>query len=408
MKSKLLLVILVAGLSWYPGTSPAQIPDLGTAAAFAVFTSAGAFANTGLTIIDGDIGDNSEFVTGFPPGVVTGTIQPPGSITNQASTDLANAYSNLSSLDCNASLDVSMGNNEVVTPGVYCLNAASTIDGTLILDGLGNPDAVFIFLVNGTLITGKFSNVVLINSASYSNVFWQVSGAVTLGDSCAFRGNILSAGAISILTGAALAGRALSLSGAVALSTNRITINSDVTILPIKLLAFTGDCDHQNVRLSWSTASESDNERFSIEHSADGLNWMITGTVKGAGNSGTLKNYTFTDSVPGNAVSYYRLMQTDLDGKFTYSKVISVANCLAGSNELSVYPVPANRIINLSFTGDKSKVGSIVLYDIAGKKVFAASQFQSRIDLSGTQDGIYYLHLNAGSNTTIKKIVIRR
>ncbi len=408
MKKKLLLVISIACISCHPQWILAQAPDLGTASSFAVFTSTGAFGNTGVTVIYGDIGNNGSFITGFPPGTVTGSIHSVDAVSAGAASDLSNAYAFLSGLECGASEDVTMGNNQVITPGVYCLGDASTITGDLILDGLGNPNAVFVFQVNGTLTTGKFSNVALINLTSQDHVFWQVNGAVSLGDSSAFRGSILANGAVTLLEGAALAGRALSLSGAVALNTNTITITGNVIPLPIELLSFTGKCDQQGVILTWSTASESNNDHFSIERSTDAANWIVAGSVKGAGNSNTLRNYSLTDMDPCNSISYYRLQQTDLDGKFKYSRVISIANCLEALIELAIYPSPGSGVFNLSFKGDRDKVESITIYNTSGQKVYYSSKYQSVIDLSGKEGGTYFLHFQSASKTIVQKIMIKK
>jgi len=408
MKKELLPAMIIAFLSCHPQRLLAQAPDLGAVAPFAVFTSTGAFGNVGSTIINGDIGNAGTSITGFPPGTVIGSIHFVDDISTQASNDLIAAYDHLAGLACDASQEVTMGNDQVITPGVYCLGDASTITGDLILDGLGNPNALFIFQVNGTLTTDKFSNVLLINSTSQDNVFWQVNGAVSLGDSSAFRGSILANGAITLLQGAALAGRALTRAGAVALNTNTITITGDVFPLPIELLSFTGECDQQHAVLTWSTASENNNDHFSIERSVDATNWIVAGTVKGAGNSNTQQHYSLTDMYPSSSVCYYRLKQTDLDGKFKYSRVISIDNCIESPIQLAVYPNPGSGSFHLSFNGDIGDVESLSVYNTLGQRVYYSSKYQSTIDLSGKEAGTYFLYFQSTSKIIVRKIMIKK
>ena len=70
--------------------------------------------------------------------------------------------------------------------------------------------------------------------------------------------------------------------------------------------------------MKWSTATEIDNDYFSIERSIDGINWQTITNVIGAGNSTSLKQYSFTDKELNNDISYYRLKQTDFSRKFKY------------------------------------------------------------------------------------------
>ena len=88
------------------------------------------------------------------------------------------------------------------------------------------------------------------------------------------------------------------------------------SILPISLISFTGSKKGTGVELKWSTASETNNDYFSIYKSPNGLEyWQLVANVQGTGNSSTVTNYTFTDPYPVNGLNYYVLMQTDYDGR---------------------------------------------------------------------------------------------
>jgi hypothetical protein len=178
--------------------------------------------------------------------------------------------------------------------------------------------------------------------------------------------------------------------------------------LPVKLLSYTGKCNNGIVDINWSTATETNNAYFTIERSPDGINWRSLGTINGAGNSSVVRNYSFSDKEPYKKVSFYRLKQTDLDNRFTYSKIIAVESCRTEISELNIFPNPSNGMINLLFKGDKSQIQSIEIYNIAGKKVYSSITYQPSIYLSGLQSGIYFLYFNLSSKKIIEKIVIEK
>ncbi len=223
MKNNLQYALITAMMFLMLPLSFGQAPNLGAASKFAVFTAAGAFDNVGPTAIKGDIGTHTGPLTGFPPGVVRGQIHIANGISAQAAADVAIAYNSINPLQCGQVLGVGLGNGQMLTPKVYCTGAASTLNGNLILDGQGNPNAVFIFKIGGALATSTASSVTLINGASFCNVYWQVNGAVSLGTSSVFSGTILANGALSLANGASLFGRALLTAGAISLDNNTVT-----------------------------------------------------------------------------------------------------------------------------------------------------------------------------------------
>ena len=262
MKIKLLVLISAVALLFFPKENFSQAPNLGTASSFALFTAVGAFNNIGAsTYVTGDVGTNVGAFNAFPPGTVVGQIHVADPISAQAATDVAVAYSSLSAVTCGIVHGVLLGGGEYLTPNVYCLGAASTLTGTLTLDGQGNPNSLFIFKINGALSTSTFSNVVLINSASLCNVYWQINGQFDLGNNSVFSGTIISNGAINLLDGSSLQGRGLSTAGAISLQANAVTIPLPPTASIITAGGATTFCDGGNVILSgniggiWSTGA---------------------------------------------------------------------------------------------------------------------------------------------------------
>jgi hypothetical protein len=226
MKSIFLNAVACMGMLMSFYSSHAQIVDLGGASSFAVFTAAGAFSNDGLTVVTGDIGTNVGAFSGFPPGIVIGDIYLADPQTAQAAEDVDEAYGDLVAMQCGLVIGTTLGNGQILLPNIYCLGAASVLSETLTLDGQGDPTSIFLFQIDGALSTNTFSNIVLINEADACNVYWQVNGAVSLGDSTTFVGNIVANGAISLLEGSSLMGRALTRQGAIDLHNNQVTLSS--------------------------------------------------------------------------------------------------------------------------------------------------------------------------------------
>ena len=221
---------VISILVFLPSISFAQAPNLGAAAGFTLFTAAGAINNTGASVVTGDIGTNAGAFNGFPPGIVNGTVHVADATSIAASAAVFTDYTALSVIACGTVLTAGLGNGQTLTPDVYCNGAASTLNGNLTLDAQGDPNALFIFKINGAFATGAASNVILINGANINHVFWQLNGEFDLGANSTFRGVALVTGAINLLSGSYLYGKALTRAGAINLINN--IANSVVVTVP--------------------------------------------------------------------------------------------------------------------------------------------------------------------------------
>jgi len=231
MKTILLFITMFALLA-FPKANFGQVaPTLGAASSYALFTGTGAsFSNIGAaTIITGDIGSNASPITGFLSAQVVGATNAQNATSAAVAANVGTAFSDLN--QGGSVLGVTIVNGQVIKKGVWSTGAAATLSGTVTLDGEGDPNAIFIIRIGGALATDPASNVILINSASLCNVYWQVNGAVSLGNSSIFRGTIIATGAISLLEASSLFGRGLSTAGAIDLHNNAVT-NSDCSSLP--------------------------------------------------------------------------------------------------------------------------------------------------------------------------------
>jgi type VI secretion system secreted protein VgrG len=158
----------------------------------------------------------------------------------QAKTDLETAYADAAARTPVTLIPSELGGTTLI-PGVYnSTDGTFQITGTLTLDAQNDPEGVFIFLMETTLITAIDSNVELINSARYCRTFWKVGSSATLGVNSHFAGHIFALTSIAAHTGATIQGQLLARNGAVTLDTNTIT---------------NGVCAATQVTLTPSTAS---------------------------------------------------------------------------------------------------------------------------------------------------------
>jgi LPXTG-motif cell wall-anchored protein len=175
-------------------------------------------------------------ITGFPPGIVTppAIIDATSPAAAQAQLDLTAAYLDAAGRPLNATTTAELGGLTLVG-GVYAGPSKSplSLNGTLVLDGEGNPNSVFIFQTDSTLITGSASTVSLINGAQECNVFWQVGSSATLGTASVFAGNILALTSIAVTTGVTVHGRALARNGEVTLDTDVFTAPTCDLVTPV-------------------------------------------------------------------------------------------------------------------------------------------------------------------------------
>jgi hypothetical protein len=220
-----LLVVSFSALSAY---ASAISVNLGSADAFAVLAGS-TVTNTGPTVVFGNLGVSpGSAVTGFPAGIVNGTIHAADAVAAQAQNDLTNAYNFAAGETVTQDLTGQDLGGLTLLPGVYFFSSSAQLTGTLTLNNLGNPNAVFVFQIGSMLTTASNSSVVFINSGGDvgDNVFWQVGASAMLGTTTSFAGNILALTSITLTTGANITcGRALARNGAVTMDTNHVGID---------------------------------------------------------------------------------------------------------------------------------------------------------------------------------------
>jgi len=228
MKKSLRTFLTVAVSTFLSITTYGQVaPDLGTTIGFVLFTGGGAFDSEGGTHITGNIASFTVTPIITSPGVVDGTIYTVGDgALNQPLIDLGNLYDNLFGRTPDYNISVTLG-GQTLTPGVHSTGtgAAATLSGNLTFNANGNPEAVFIVQIDGALSVGANSNIILAGGASACNIYWQVTGAFDLGANSVFMGTFVGGGAIELLEGSSLYGRAFTKAGAIHLHNNIVMIS---------------------------------------------------------------------------------------------------------------------------------------------------------------------------------------
>ena len=164
-------------------------------------------------------------------------------------------------------------------------------------------------------------------------------------------------------------------------------------VLPIDLISFYDVPGNNKIDIYWSTASELNNDFFTIERSKDGIQWDNIYVTAGAGNSSTILNYEFTDANPPIGLVYYRLKQTDYDGAYSYSDII-VVNSLFSNGSIISYPNPAQDIFLVEMKGIQNP--EVLVSNSVGQQFYLpVKKYVDKIelDVTGLKSGLYFVNL---------------
>jgi type VI secretion system secreted protein VgrG len=201
-------------------------PLLGAVQDFSVL-AASTITNTGSTVLVGDLGlSPGTAVTGFGSFSLTGAVHVSDIIALDAHNSAVAAYTVLENKTSTINLSGQDLSELTLHPGIYHFDSSAQLSGTLTLDALNDPNAMFIFQIGSSLTTASSSAVNVINAGNGTGIFWQVGSSATLGTGTAFAGNILANQSITLQTGAGIfGGRALALNAAVTMDHNAIYNN---------------------------------------------------------------------------------------------------------------------------------------------------------------------------------------
>ena len=182
-------------------------------------------------------------------------------------------------------------------------------------------------------------------------------------------------------------------------------------VLPINLVNFDVSCNEDIPQLNWTTASEINNDYFTIERSSDGVSFEAIGTVNGAGNSNNVLDYTWTDGSPLQVSAYYRLKQTDFDGAHSYSELVS-KRC-GSKQEINIYPNPTKNRFAFEYFSETNEAIFLEIHNMAGQLVMKTTydnlpsgNSKTNVDVNELKNGIYFVTFSTSNHQQVKKLSI--
>jgi hypothetical protein len=189
------------------------------------------------------------------------------------------------------------------------------------------------------------------------------------------------------------------------------TFKTTMSVLPVDFSSFTGNCDNNKVVLNWTTSSEFNNDRFTIEESADGAKWDSIGTVGSQGNSGLDQNYSYTVNGMYTGGAYFRLDQVDLNGNFSYSRIIHAGDCSLAPAAVNIYPNPSNGAslggrIDLA----PGQTSMVEVFDGMGRTVGAGEITQADFTIGFPRTlpaGLYYARFSSTTGSSVTAFLVR-
>ena len=193
-------------------------------------------------------------------------------------------------------------------------------------------------------------------------------------------------------------------------ASNNTSEFSTCFILPVNLLTFTAEViNNKDALIKWSTLSEKNNNKFLIEKSTDGINFITIGSLNGAGNSSDILTYSFVDSNPSLKINYYRLKQIDFNGSFEYSKIRSVS--FETINTFYIYPNPATSSVSITLSGESIAPYNISLLNQLGKRTLESIIYANSptiLSIENIQGGQYILQATNGTEFFSQKLIITK
>jgi hypothetical protein len=190
------------------------------------------------------------------------------------------------------------------------------------------------------------------------------------------------------------------------INTFSVFVMSSFNALPVRWLSVKGRHENGKNIIEWSTAEEQQSLRFEIEASLDGTRFFEVGRVGAAGNTSTVSNYVFTDAHPSASKMHYRIRQVDMDGKFSFSKTITLTTLLNGVIGSPVGTLFTSQI-KLQIQSASTKQLQLSVFDAAGRMLYDQLQKVEKgtnsvvIDAAGFASGMYFIHIKDGSENII-------
>ena len=317
-----------------------------------------------------------------------------------ASLFLCNAHAQLLTVDPGASLTIQNG-TQVHADGLTLIPSADFILSNVILSRSAtiihtqvNPYISRVYQFSNT--TNAFSGSIQINyndgaelnGIAEANLTLNIYNGTNWG---AYPASFRDAGNNYVLT-----------DGLSGITLNELTLASQFAPLPLTWLSFTAKAQNNSQSLlQWATAQEQNTKDFYIQHSADGINWVTIGSLPAAGNSNSTSYYNYVHTTPVKGLNYYRIKQTDVDSRYSYSPV----RMLSFTKALQPLTIQGNPLTNNVLTLPVNMATSLAFYTADGKLLWReqVNAGTKTIDVSRYAKGTYLLK----TITTTHKVVIQ-
>ena len=245
--------------------------------------------------------------------------------------------------------------------------------------------------VNGTLYfeVGKLDlgprSIVIVNSGGQIT-----SKQENPSDKIAIGGDVVYSGSQGILNGPATLGNA-----------------PEPIALPVKFVAYNVAAVNGGISVQWSTEEEMNADKYIVERSEDGNNWISVGTVTAAGNSTNLNSYSFTDKSKTAKVVYYRVKQVDIDGHFVYTSIKAIKTNVDAATDIKVSTSSNNVVVEFA----KQLKGNVVVRFVSLSGQVVAQQNYSQpsgyvILNKPSLKGNFIVSISNGQDLNIAKQVI--
>ncbi|MBC7488408.1 MAG: T9SS type A sorting domain-containing protein [Cytophagaceae bacterium] len=178
------------------------------------------------------------------------------------------------------------------------------------------------------------------------------------------------------------------------------------TTLPVHLLSFTSAVAGAAIEVKWQTASEESNAFFTVEKSEDGMHWKVIAVQEGTLSSQQLTNYQLLDEEPVHGVQYYKLIQTDVDGKITTFPIIVQVYETAGIDEVQLFPNPTDGVVSVKVLGVGKKKLRVV--SATGQEMLSGISFDTQayfLELGNLPAGYYVIEVHTGYSVQRRKLL---
>ena len=197
---------------------------------------------------------------------------------------------------------------------------------------------------------------------------------------------------------------------------SEFVLASNTNPLPVEITRFDGQLDRGAVRLTWQTASETENAGFRVQRKMTGTPWTQVAFVNGHGTTSQSQSYQFTDAdLPYEAGRLaYRLEQVDTDGTTTLSEEITIRREPVQAELMSPFPNPTDEQVTIRYAVPQQTDVTVRLYDVLGRQVQTivngpqVGRVETRLDVSELPSGTYFVRMRADTFAATRRLTVIR